>query len=258
MQVSTGTEDAPRWVLDQPILPSRQEFLLHQEAEPTGELLRIHCRPSGFYWELEGYWAELEGRELCLSPGAFDAPFFERAVLPTIALHQSRDRVAIHASAVALNSAVLFVADSGVGKSTTTHILCRDFSTRMITDDVAIIGPEGVQPGPPWVWLWNADSSQKTRTHHVNTPSGPSKIAAVVHLSRGTPSFGELSAIEGGSRLMQATFRFSNGDPRRFFVNAAKLARHIPQYRFAFQPDPSGRPAHVADLFRMIEPWLLA
>jgi hypothetical protein len=232
---------------------------LHRAAEPTGEHLTIERTANGFRWHLGPHLAELRDHNLTLSRDAFESPFFERAVIPTISLLKSETRFALHGSAVGQAKSVVFIGESGAGKSSTAHAIASKFKCDLLADDITIIDSAGdIYPGPSWVWLWQPGVEEKQRVEIVRQSSDPRAVAAIVFLSRGAPMSRRLSAIEGAQRVLGSLFRFSHDSTstRRFVTHAAQLARTTPIWHFQFETDDSGEPAHVDSLFELVETWL--
>jgi cation diffusion facilitator CzcD-associated flavoprotein CzcO len=232
---------------------------LHRAAEPTGEHLTIERTANGFRWHLGPHVAELSDHNLTLSRAAFESPFFERAVVPTISLLKSETTFALHGSAVGQAKSVVFIGESGAGKSSTAHAIASKFKCDLLADDITIIDSAGdIYPGPSWVWLWQPGIKEKQRVEIVRQSSDPRAVAAIVFLSRGAPMSRRLSAIEGAQRVLGSLFRFSHDSTstRRFVTHAAQLARTTPIWHFQFETDDSGEPAHVDSLFELVETWL--
>lgn len=232
---------------------------LHRAAEPTGEHLTIERTANGFRWHLGPHLAELRDDNLTLSRAAFESPFFERAVIPTISLLKSETTFALHGSAVGQAKSVVFIGESGAGKSSTAHAIATKFKCDLLADDITVIDRTGhIYPGPSWVWLWQPGIEEKQRVQIVRASSDPRPVAAVVFLSRGAPIAQHLTPIEGAQHILGSLFRFSD-DPtstKRFLTSAAQLARTTPIWHFQFSTDDSGEPVHVDALFELIKEWL--
>jgi hypothetical protein len=113
------------------------------------------------FWEEIGSFLVRGGRHITVDPSpGLDENMLRLFILgPVLAvlLHQ-RGHLLLHASAVAVaHEAVLFLGDTGWGKSTTAAALCaRGYS--LVTDDVAVLRTEErcpvLFPGFPQLKLW--------------------------------------------------------------------------------------------------------
>ena len=238
---------------------SDPQNLLHYAAEPTGEYLTIKGTESGFCWQMGAHLAQSHNDSLTISSAAFESPFFERAVIPTIALLKSETTFALHGSAVGQTNSVVFIGESGAGKSSTAHAIASKFKADLLADDITLIDTSGtIHPGPSWVWLWQPGIKEKQRVQIVRESSHSRPVAVIVYLSRGAPIARQLSPIEGATRVLGSLFRFSHHptSTKRFLTGAAQLARTTPIWHFQFTTDDSGEPVHVDTLFELIKEWL--
>jgi hypothetical protein len=129
---------------------------------PEWDYYEVHGDCVYLYWSVVGKFLVRGGQEILIDP----LPDVAEAVLRlpllgavlAVALHQ-RQQLVLHASAVATqDGAVLFLGQSGQGKSTMAASLCQ-FGATLMSDDVAPIQIRPtekplLQPGFPQIKLW--------------------------------------------------------------------------------------------------------
>lgn len=143
-----------------------------------------------------------------------------------------RGELSWHAAAVSFDRrAVLLLGDSGAGKSTAAHSLCRDHRCTLLADDVAAICSVGpgivIEPTESVVWLTGGSEPTK-QPQQVVTATAPCSLMTAIFLSfedssalRSRP----LGAAEAFQRLLDAMLRFipSSEQWRREFDVIARM-----------------------------------
>jgi hypothetical protein len=135
----------------------------------------------------------------------------------TAFLRARQHKHSLHASAVEWKGrALLFVGDSGAGKSTTAERLCRRGGVGLLSDDLAAIEPRQngwhVLPSEAVLWLEASDSRTKTSTTPLRAAKEPASVRCIVSLAfiekDATLEVKELRGAEAVAALLPSLVRF--------------------------------------------------
>jgi hypothetical protein len=195
-------------------------------------------------------------------------------------LHQMGGALALHGSAVGVDGrAVVFFAGSGAGKSTLAAGLCERAGAELLSDDVVVLerGESGfeVLPLERCHWLDAASraalglGTSRALDHagdrapdkepvpaKAGSPSR-AKLAALVHLSFGSPdepSAARVDGVEAAALLLAQLVRFVVDEPelqRRELDEVARLVEEIPLWRLE-RPRRMARLGDTVDLARAL------
>ncbi len=243
--------------------------------QATPSFCRCHIAPNEAYlaWETGGVFLVRQGKEIIIDP----IPGVDEDILRTfllgaafgMLLHQRgqhlgqrSDHVILHASAVAMDAgAVVFIGDSGAGKSTTAALL-QAHGYRLLSDDVTVLDirhPQQVKVTPsfPQLRLWPESleslGKQPCQFPVLNplvdkrlyrSPEGfaktPQSLLGIYVLDlgdensiaplRGQSALSELIHNWYGARFGEAMFsQLSTAD---HFQTFAELVNRVPMYEF--------------------------
>ena len=203
----------------------------------------------------------------------------ERVVLPLYLLFASAETVGVHGGSVVIDGAAwAFIGNSGAGKSTTARVLVEQ-GARLLADDLTLVDVARtyVLPGCPAVRLWEEqgavplaiedrpESSLRTK-RWFRFPAAcaaiePAPLVGVIVLDACTPQdtlapqFSPITGQSAFSSLMAQVFDISRPEPswsRDRFKAVAKLARHVPVFRYTYARSATGEPTHVGPLVEFI------
>ncbi len=196
--------------------------------------------------------ARFDGTQLVIDGGLQD-PLFERGVGPVLALLTLPNVVCLHAAAILVNGrAILFLGESGTGKSSSAYALAKEPGMAFACDDVAVIDTthNTLLLGPRRAWL-REGGVEKTRVDFEDDVSS-APIAAIVRMRREAEfSWYPLPKHQAVIEILLSSFRLTHVDDvlkERVNRDLIKLARTIPVYHFGFPTSPSGRPDHLIEL----------
>lgn len=251
------------------------------QALAQGYYYQAFSQEVHFYWYDVGSILVREGREILvdLLPEAVESEVQQVLAGPAMAciIHQ-RERMPLHASGVmAGGGALVFLGDSGMGKSTTAAAFyARGYP--LIADDLIALdlngsGPPTVFPGFPQLRLSPGEviPGGKLETTQLSYPSGDKNAYRAEH---GFPQGplplrrihvlvrGEILAIEPMGlqeamiELVRHTYRISLMHPFRGhdnFLNCARLVQEIPVLRLSVPRSLAGSDALVHMVVKDLE-----
>jgi len=241
--------------------PPKIPLLIHDSGQTSGGRLRItrNGLRLEFSFEHEGtkQIARFDGAQLSIE-GGLESPLFERGVGPVLALLTLPHVVCLHAAAILVRDrAVLFLGESGTGKSSTAHLLASQPGFEFACDDVAVIDSltRELLLGPRRAWL-RGEGVEKTHVDFDDgVPSAP--IAAIVRMRREARySCDLMPSHQAVIEILLASFRLTHIDntmKERVNRELVQIARHIPVYHFGFPTASTGRPEHLSELQRRLQ-----
>jgi len=210
-----------------------------------------------------------------LTEGELKLPFWhvlERTGLPCWLAVARRQLLIVHGSSVRTPfGGWLFIAETGVGKSSTAFALARDHGMALASDEMAVLDVDAgaLCAGSPGVRLRpelgageyavaSGEIHPNNEKHWYRFPEdwfaeGEVPLSGICKLVPGGETGGE--RLEGGERLtglLEQTFEFEDAADEwreRRFRNAAALAKSVPIYEFRYRRSEDGTPTHVDDLY---------
>lgn len=235
-------------------------WLLHDTGHSLAGRLQITQEDLAlqFLFEHEGSTqrATFEGGQLLLD-GGLASPLFERGVGPVLALLTLPHVVCLHAAAVLVeDKAVLFLGESGTGKSSSAYALSKEPNFGFACDDVAVIDVVKSQLllGPRRAWL-REGNIEKTRIDFEDDVS-VAPIAAIIRMQREEAFlWHRLPSHQAVIEVLLASFRLTHADEalkERINRDLVQLARATPVYHFGFPTSASGQPDHLDELHKRL------
>ncbi len=233
------------------------------------------------FWRGIGSFLVRGGREIVVDPSSgLDERTLRLFVLgPVLAvLLRQRGHLLLHASAVAVDGgAVLFLGNSGMGKSTTAAAL-HTRGHRLVNDDVAVLRAEvsgpAILPGSPQLKLWpealvslgddpeklprwSSYSEKRTRSAAHKFSSAPLPVKRIYVLDKGdVPEILPFRPQEAFMELVRHTYGSDHGlqtamgvGSASHFLKCTNLSDKV-AVRSLKRPDSLSR---LSDLARLVE-----
>jgi hypothetical protein len=251
------------------------------QALDQGYYVQVSSQEVHFYWHEVGSILVREGREIIvdLLPEAVESGVHQVLAGPVMAviMHQ-RERLPLHASGViAAGGALVFLGDSGMGKSTTAAAFYAGGHPLIADDLIALCfngsGPPNVFPGFPRLRLLPGEATPggELEATQLSYPSGDK---CSYRAERGFPQSplplrrihvlvrGEILEIEpmrpqeAMIELVRHTYRISLMHPFRGhdnFLNCARLVKEIPVRRLSVPHSLAGSDALVQMVTKDLE-----
>jgi adenylate kinase family enzyme len=235
-------------------------ILLHDSGLTSSGRLRITSSGQQLAFTLdhqgEKQIACLDHHQLTIA-GGLDNPLFERGVGPVLALLTLPHVVCLHAATILVGGrAVLFLGESGTGKSSSAYALSKKPNFGFACDDVAVIDVAKSQLllGPRRAWL-REGNIEKTRIDFEDDVS-VAPIAAIIRMQReDTFLWNRLPSHQAVIEVLLASFRLTHADEalkERINRDLVQLARATPVYHFGFPTSASGQPDHLDELHKRL------
>ncbi len=248
LEFDTANHGRPMSLVIGDVSPSGD--IIH-EAQDKGrpDTLVVRKDDSGIFVTYGDLDASLEPNRITFNQKP-DEGVLERSVLPLHRLLVVDDAFGLHGSAVKLgDEGVVFIGDSGVGKSSTANALVEQ-GHALLADDVTLIKNGAILPAPAYTRLWQGP--EKVRSHVQGTEQLEVPIRAVVRLTRMDATPAAFQAY------LPHVFVLSNPPAewrKTQFLRLAEFARTNELKTFLMPVDPNGEPSHVDALLEGIQAW---